>query len=309
MTPHFTYQRFQHRAVRDLAWALLSPSLFNTFDNSLNKVLSEDYIEETDALLNWLLGIDQNPQPLLDHITQRSQVRIGIYFEQLIGFYFKYYPRFDLLQQNLQVQGKQKTLGEFDFIVFDKTNKDYLHIETAVKFYLGSHDSSQLANNVKQYNWHEWVGPNKKDSLSLKMDSMLNKQLRLSKTDEAGEQLQALGITVKDLQPRLLLRGRFFCHNNSTPHFANTLACQFEWHKINAFREQKDNKETYCILPRTFWLSTINQQDLMNIAKPLNKAELIDVIKSEIKQAIHTWKVVRLNEQQNEAERFFIVDG
>lgn len=302
------YKQLTHRSVRDLAWALLSPGLFDELgDAAPIELLQEDYIDADDLIVDWLLSIDNSPEPLLEYIEQRSRTRVGIYFEQLLGFYFKNHPRFQLLQQNLQVQGKHRTLGEFDFIVHDKRNNHYLHIESAVKFYLGGYDSSLLKGNIQRYDWHNWIGPNKKDSLSLKMHSMINKQLHLSKTDEGHKLLNELHIPAEQLQTRLLLRGRFFSSNNTQPLFANQQVSQFRWQRLNEFKTTKQ-KELFIILPRIFWLAELNTQDIATINNTLSKEEVLQVVESDRLKGISTWKVICFDKDNNEKERFFIAD-
>lgn len=305
------YRHIKHRVVRDLAWALLSTPLLQPFEDDTVLLLQQEYVDDQDTVFDWLLTIDQSPEPLMHYVQQRSQLRIGIYFEQLLGFYFSHYPRFTLLYQNLQVQGAQRTLGEFDFIVLDKLTGQYFHIESAVKFYLGNFQSELLNKNVECYNWHQWIGPNKKDSLSLKMDSMLNKQLKLATTPEAQQLLTGKGITSGDLHTRLLLRGRFFCHKetNETPRFSCSDACQYYWVRLSEFKSSKEENQRYSILPRTHWLSPIQKNDLLDTNLVQDKPKLLETIEQDINTGITTWMVVSINPSSDtvELQRFFIV--
>ena len=304
---------FNHRIVRDLAWALLSPPLLQQLNVNTNEpsLLSNDYLDPPEAINQWLADLDQSPDTLIEYIRLRSQVRIGIYFEQLIGFYFKHYPRFELLHQNLQVQGKKNTLGEFDFIVFDKNTQRVFHIEAAVKFYLGNFDTQAVPNNIDYYDWHHWIGPNKKDSMSLKMHSMLNKQLKLGQTKAAQELLAKNNIDAENLTTRVLLRGRFFYHNNQqqSPQFSNPLCCNYCWQHITEFMNKDSNEYNYFILPRSHWLSPITVNDI-EAHSIQSKDQLIKTIMGEKQRGINTWKVAKLNTQAStiETARFFIVD-
>lgn len=307
-----SYKPIKNRVVRDLAWALLSTPLLEKLKEDSTDLLQQEYIADKNAIADWLLAIDQSPERLIDYIQLRSKVRIGIYFEQLLGFYFSHYPRFELLHQNLQVQGVRRTLGEFDFIILDKSSGLYFHIESAVKFYLGHFQSSLLAGNIESYNWQKWIGPNKKDSLSLKMHSMLNKQLQLSKTPEAHQLLADKRIDAKDLQTRLLLRGRFFCHNknNETPRFACHDAYQYYWHTVNDFRQDQTFTLQYIILPRTDWLSPLLNSDILDNNLVMKKNALLNIIQKESQHGIKTWMIAGVDDTQPriELERFFIID-
>ena len=305
------YNAINHRVVRDLAWALLSPPLLEQLEEDSQSLLQQEYLDSKDDIFEWLLRVDQSPEALIHYVQQRSQVRIGIYFEQLLGFYFSHYPRFELLNQNLQVQGAKRTLGEFDFIIRDKKNGMYFHIESAVKFYLGGFESDLLTNNIELYNWHQWIGPNKKDSLSLKINSMLSKQLQLSQTPEGHKLLTDQNIPADQLQTRLLLRGRFFAANNqASPLFSHPQTCQHHWHRINAFINQPATKHHYLIVPKTYWLCPLAREDFVLLNQSYNKNELIDAIQIEVAQGISTWLIAGFDENSgaNEIERFFIVN-
>jgi hypothetical protein len=65
-------------------------------------------------------------------------------------------------------------LGEFDFIIFDRKTQKINHVEVAVKFYLGHQNYNQstckpIKKNLPLHNWHNWVGPNFRDTLAIKM--------------------------------------------------------------------------------------------------------------------------------------------
>jgi len=306
------YKTIKHRVVRDLGWALLSPPLLQQLDADDLHLLQREYIDNEGAIYQWLLSIDQSPEPLIHYVQQRSQVRIGIYFEQLLGFYFSHYPRFLLLSQNLQVQGEKRTLGEFDFIIHDKQSGEYFHIESAVKFYLGHFESSLLTKNIEHYNWHQWIGPNKKDSLSLKINSMLSKQLQLSQTPEGHQLLSKQSINADQLQTRLLLRGRFFYANNNkeTPLFSHPKTCQDNWYSLDDFALKPQIQQRYSLLPKTHWLSPLTREDCLALHNTYDKTALIEAIQKEATLGVSTWLVANTDDNEEPAEqaRFFIVN-
>jgi hypothetical protein len=207
----------KHRPIRDLAWALFNPALFSSFgaDNNSSHITNAclEPIWQDDGVLPWLYALDNEPAALLSHLQDQRATRLGIYFEQLLSFYFAEYPRFTLLAKNLQAHDSQRTIGEYDFIVWDQKQQQHYHIEVAVKFYIGIQDvgiqvldidiANTIPNNTPIYNWHLWVGPNKKDSLGIKMKHLGHHQLRLSETEAGKNALQSIGLTPEQLEPKL----------------------------------------------------------------------------------------------------------
>ena len=110
-------KQFSHRWIRDLAWALLSPSFFSQLpeDNDTGLFTQETLtpIWQDDELLPWLNTLDKNPDALTAHMQTQRATRLGVYFEQLLSFYFSHYPHFRLLAKNLQANDNKRTIGEY----------------------------------------------------------------------------------------------------------------------------------------------------------------------------------------------------
>ncbi len=290
------------RALRDLAWSLTCSSLFSPIPSLPSEWFKSDYFAE-DQFLAWLQYIDASPTILAEHLSQQRSTRLGIYFEQLLSFYFSYYEcngrkRFELLAKNYQVIEKKRTLGEFDFIVLDNTNGDIKHIEVAVKFYLGHHNYNQsniypIEKNRPLHNWHNWVGPNFRDTLAIKMRHLQEHQLLLSQSNAGTESLTQLlskshidtspfQTAAKPIQCRLHMSGRFFSpllESIDNPLYAKNTATDFwlyysdfidaltpntsqkNWHK-SILDLYKTTEVQYCLLPKQYWLSEITEKDI-----------------------------------------------
>jgi len=309
--------RFQHRAVRDLAWSLTTPALFKSIPHFPADWLRQDLTD--DELWPWLDSIDKQPQLLYTHLHKQRSTRLGIYFEQLLSFYFEYFPRFTLVAKNLQVNGDKRTLGEFDFIVEDHRDRNFKHIEAAVKFYLGHLNyQGEINNNIPHYNWHNWVGPNQKDTLSIKMQHLQKRQLPLSRTLHGQATLTKLGLP-DDIHSRLFVKGRFYFYPKKkieAPSFSNKELCRYHWFETDTlfFTDSiLDDNKKYCILPRSFWLSELRLIDIeSNDIAILTKSELQLEIKTNMLEDYNEWKISELdmNDRNNtEVKRFFIVNS
>ncbi len=149
--------------------------------------------------LTWLQTVDAQPQALQALLDNSRDRRLGHYFETLWAYYFMNSPRFSLLARNVQIMQDSRTLGELDFVVRDHVADKTLHIEMAVKFYLGLGDTRQQAN---------WLGPGKKDRLDAKMRSLLQRQSVIATTQAAVERLAAMGVQVDACA--VIVKGRLF---------------------------------------------------------------------------------------------------
>lgn len=101
-----------------------------------------------------------------------TNLRLGHLAERVIAELIKASENFTVLYENLQVIEENNTIGELDFIVQNKSSSEILHLELAYKFYLLDPSiSDNLINN--------WIGPNRNDSLSEKLNKLQQKQFPL----------------------------------------------------------------------------------------------------------------------------------
>jgi hypothetical protein len=185
-------------AVRDLAWAIGSPTLLNPDDSAFSgQVLDDGFFAARLAEAEpWLRELDRNPEPLHAFIEARHSHRLGHYFENLIEFWLRHAGVSDL-RARLQVGEAGHAVGEFDFVFRQDVWGGWQHWEAAVKFYL---QEAPIAE------WQHFIGPNPSDRLSDKLHQLFDKQLMLGKTP-AGR--GALG-TDDTPAPRAFVKGYLF---------------------------------------------------------------------------------------------------
>lgn len=189
-----------HPAVRDLCWAINSPAL-------LEAPCLNPWQDSSHWFSELLQQLDQQPAPLLHHLQQQVhhpyQPKLGQYFEQLWHFYLRHHPDYQLLVNNLQIQGPDnRTLGELDLLIRNRHNHKVLHLELAVKFYLAVPLQPE-DNSLACY-----IGPGLKDRLIDKYRHTCNHQLPLSGSNAAQALLAARKIKVD--QAQAVFRGRLF---------------------------------------------------------------------------------------------------
>lgn len=323
----------KQRPVRDLAWALLNPPFFSSIPNVYQQWLIPLWQDK--GLVDWLYALDRQPEPLTNHLKEQRATRLGIYFEQLLSFYFSSYPRFELLAKNLQVNTAKRTIGEYDFIVLDKVENQHYHIEVAVKFFIGPLSNTHIKGNTPIYNWHHWVGPNKKDSLGIKMNHLLQHQLRLSQTEAGERALHTIGLSAVDLIPKLLLTGRLYLpktqsnHGNiDLPEYIQEAYCETgqvsHWltkdkalEELQLEERQKehnaDNVNQYVILPRQLWMNDITHTDIENFSlESLNAKALRNKLVETIDEEAPPLHIVKFQDNKEliselKQQHFFVI--
>lgn len=228
---------YTHSSVRDLAWLLCSPALF---DARLGKHATLDLAFDTANAQRWLQGLDA--QLRLDcgscTIPRRHTFRrLGLYCEALLAYYFEHAHKHQvstwrLLARNVQAHHQGHTLGELDYVIEDDM-QHVVHVELAVKFYL------QVENGSG--NWADWVGPNAVDRLDIKLHRMLEHQLTLPQKITAKNAIEEIACVAEISSSRQLIKGVNFihCSHRNTPNrpdFANNSMLWGRWMHLTEFK-------------------------------------------------------------------------
>lgn len=100
-----------------------------------------------------------------------ERLRLGNRLERFFSFIIHESEAYELITESLQIIANKVTLGELDFLVFDKEKQEVLHIELAGKLYLYD---SKINKELSR-----WIGPNRKDSLLRKINTLGVKQFPL----------------------------------------------------------------------------------------------------------------------------------
>lgn len=187
-------------AVRDLAWALLSPPLLARSPwPQRHPLTASSWSQHPDALADWLLDLDADNQALTHWLNQSSVRRLGLYYERLWQFALHAAPGVEVLAANLPIRQQGHTLGELDMLLRD--DEGVHHLELAIKLYLGQ----QHGNGSDPAHW---LGPGSHDRLDLKLTHLGQHQLPMSTRPEAQNALEELNITQP--QTALWLAGYLF---------------------------------------------------------------------------------------------------
>ncbi len=240
MTIHAPWAPFRHPSVRDLAWLLLSPRLFL---GQLAAFPAFRLPQHQDQCIAWLADLDKtlsHTPEALPSIQRQGFRRLGLYCEALLAFYFEHCGQYNRVEHNVRVQGRENTLGEYDFLLADHEGHT-VHVELAVKFYLQQREGDT--------EWHGWLGPNAIDRLDIKLERMINHQLALPHRHDARDTILSQ-LTDLDLPPSVssqhwIAGVLLFPHEaqHHWPQYANTQGLWGTWMPISQFLEWADAQE------------------------------------------------------------------
>lgn len=178
MKPHLVepWLQFSTPIVRQLGFAIASCNILRHLPQDLCIThafqLHSDDVWQQHFLdyLPKLQALDHNPQPVLDFVAKLKSTRLGLRFEMLVWFWLlddTYHP-YQLLGHSIQVIDGPRTIGELDFLIFNRDLKRIEHWEIAVKYYLAEHD----------YSLQHWYGLNRSDRLARKLLHFTEKQFQ-----------------------------------------------------------------------------------------------------------------------------------
>ena len=197
---HQQYAHLTDPHVRSLAWLLFSPDLLDEHaDIWHHQIKTFQFSQEKQKSLHaWLNQLDAAPTVLHEAVSAHQFLRLGHYAENLLAFYFKHEGL--LYAHGLQVHDDLLgTVGEFDFLLFDPNG--LVHLEIATKFYL----FHQLAQNGKDADLFDFLGPKLNDTLGAKMEKIMHRQLALSRHEAAYKMLNE-----RVVEAKALIKGWFF---------------------------------------------------------------------------------------------------
>jgi hypothetical protein len=271
----------QHPQLRDLIWAVCSPSLINPLPGWPG-AFSLDITAEIRHRLE-----HTDTRALEQHLAHRETRFLGRYFEALWEFFFIHEPRFTVVAKNLQIHDAQHTLGEFDFIVFDDHTNKYIQLELAIKFYLGFRQTNSHPYTDGK---HLWIGPQTRDRLDLKIAKALDHQLILHQHPVAQQQLQALGVDT--VEPQLLIKGYLFQPQPALPlpDYIVSTCQQAHWIGLDQLPAIVTAEHPWHLLHKRHWPAPPYPE---NIDNPLPANELIKQLNIVINRENRPYLIVQ----------------
>lgn len=315
---------FKSQVVRDLAWACFGPDLIAGYQNLTNKQqLAACHLTLTEQREQWLVALDCNPSPLINHLQQLNSRRLGHYFEALWQFFILQDPQLTLVAHNLPVHRHQKTLGEFDILYNDRETGHHYHLELAIKFYLDAGttlrgadaehaDHSTEPDSVSD-TLANWLGPNRRDRLDKKLNRLVNHQIALSDHPEAKQCLHSLGIN--SLGKEITVKGMLFyagehhqSHCAQSTHWLHPHHQHGLWYHWSSFARTINTQQHWLILDRQRWISPVRLSAPVDSC--LSSAALLAQLENHFQsnqQAVMICAMHSADHGTVESARYFIV--
>ena len=297
---------FQTQEVRDLAWACFSPPLLH-IDQVAGDAspVAACALQLTPARQQWLEGLDRDATELLAHLRLRPTHRLGVYFEQLWHFFLGKDPDIELIAHNLPIHDEGRTLGEFDCVYYCHKRRLEVHLELAVKFFLGAPRNGTNAN-IRTGALRDWLGPDTRDRLDLKLSHLLEHQILLSERAEAKKRLLALGID--RVEKEIAFKGYLFQPEHNvlpTPPGYNNDCDMGRWVSCTSllpYLAGMDTK-TFMVIPKMLWLGDVRCEIP---GKMLTGQDLLDQMNRHFERDHYPRLIAALDEAGLESGRFFV---
>jgi len=256
--------------VRALAWLLDAPDLLDSKAPRWQGKIASLPRNSGERAASWLAELDRAPAALHAYLDVQAFSRLGRYAEKLLAFYFEHQGI--LVAHGLQVRSENnRTIGEFDFLLY--MNAQLVHWEFATKFYLlHAQQAGEASGVVAGEHADCFVGPGLADTLGMKMNKILGRQLALGGHAAAQRQLP---------QPvdaaQALIKGWLFYHPSDSPADAafglSAAHCRGFWCELAEF--DTASAERFALLPRLRWLPPTQA----NIEDTLAQGELLSALR------------------------------
>lgn len=252
--------------------------------------------KELHGLKQFTLDINEITNFDLTKLEITKKLTLGSRVERFLEFYINQSKNYELIKNNIQIIKNKHTFGELDFIIYDKKEEKYIHIEHVYKFYL--YDDS-IENEIDRY-----IGPNKNDTFVKKLAKLKNKQLPLLYKDETKEYLD--DIDLNSFEQKICFKGKIYLpfhlvnQNKNIPIIDNACVQGF-YLKREEFITQKRFRSLEYILPDKFdWVSDPDTNETWVSFDEI--IEEIDLILSREKSPL----VWLLDIENNTTKSFFV---
>ncbi|MBL4569495.1 MAG: DUF1853 family protein, partial [Flavobacteriaceae bacterium] len=130
-----------------------------------------------------------------------KKTRLGKRVESFVSHHLQQFDNITIVQENIQVQDKKLTIGELDCLYYQDNTPT--HLEIIYKFYL--YDAAVGATEIDH-----WIGPNRNDSLTKKLQKLIQQQLPLLYKDETRSILDAVDFKLDEIRQKVYFKAQLF---------------------------------------------------------------------------------------------------
>ena len=275
--------QFKHRAIRDLAWVIASPPLVSGFIENTHWWSYDDCLKEFEDCLPALMALDKEPEALIAHLEQLKNMRLGSVFEGLVEYWLFISPNYTMLNNNIQIIEDNHTFGEIDFIIQNIHTQKIIHLEVAVKFYLGSPPYTDA---------YRWFGTNTRDQLGKKIDHLKTHQTQLSNKHPAH-----FNISIDE--QHCFIKGRLFYPEGIECSPTNAHVAKHHLRGKWSYTDRYQTTQSLIHISKSHWLAELNKEDIQYLKnKDQKELENIDRVECYV-------NVNNTAQSQSEKQRIF----
>ena len=130
-----------------------------------------------------------------------KESRLGKLIEYFVINELNGVKNISVLKTNIQINNNKITIGEIDTLIKQVTQ--LIHLEIVFKFYL-------YENNSNSKEIDNWIGPNRNDSLSEKIEKLKSKQLPLLFNKITYLHLKELGFDINQIIQKIYFKAHLF---------------------------------------------------------------------------------------------------
>lgn len=221
-----------------------------------------------------------------------EKIPLGKRVERFFLFYLQNSNRYTIIKNNIQVIHNKNTLGELDFLLFDKKEQNHIHVELVYKFYL--YDNS-FTDELDKY-----IGPNRDDTLIKKLQKLQNKQFPLLYNQLTQKYLTE--INMDTINQQLCLFANIFLpkdvYRTNLP-LINNQSVQGFYINYKEFNTDEYTKYEYNLPHRFDWVNSPNLNTQWSSHEKIqNEIQYF----LDLKKSVLVW----LKKEDNSLEKFFI---
>lgn len=143
----------------------------------------------------------QDKNPTVFNVTFKGNPRLGKLVERFVSHQLLQNKNINILIENIQIQDNKTTLGELDCLLLQDTIP--IHLEIIYKFYL--YDASMGTTEIER-----WIGPNRRDSFTQKLDKLIDKQLPLLYHPKTKFVLDSFNLSSEEIQQKVYFKAQLF---------------------------------------------------------------------------------------------------
>lgn len=221
-----------------------------------------------------------------------TNLRLGHLAEKVVAQLIHSSANYQMLHENIQLIEDKRTIGEMDFIVAKKNTQQLIHVELAYKFYL-------LDPSISSKTINNWIGPNRNDSLTEKLDKLRAKQFPLLYHPAAKSKLD--GITIGQIEQKLCLLVSLFLPYQYQANLPSVYQKAIKGYYLNfeTFANSDHLDKDYHLPQKTAWgMDPATNEEWKNFS--LIKEHIEESVTE--KQAVLCWQ-----RQKDSYSTFFIV--